>query len=341
VSAAEDEPWGLAAVMTQQSESVTQGQVAAARRLAQPPAAAAATAGGGGWAAGGVHADVDMDDSEAAAAAAAAGPLAAAMAAATGEDRGQIMRMLMNRISSGRRRRRSSLPTQGNQVTEDMVMSSLNLLSLGLHNLRQRLQQQQQQQQGGSVTLSRQECEMLEVILSAVGVPSIEYSGPPLSELQFAGSSRSSSSSSRDPLPGIIPSLSILSSGSTTAGAAAAAAAARSPVSAATPSTTTAAGPTAAAAAGGRGVRVSDDVSSCAKALLPLAHEVLGLAQGLVRPGSTEPQQQGSQQGTAGVQGVGGNEGEEEDGRKRAKAAAQVGLLWIFFVWIDLQPRAY
>jgi hypothetical protein len=199
---------------------------------------------------------------------------------------------------------------QGNQITEDMVVSSLNLLSLGLHSLKQRLHQQQQQQQSGDLTLSRQECEVLEVILSAPGVRSREYGGPPLAQLQFpCGSSSSSTAAAAaaadDPLPGIIPSLSVLSRGTTAAPAA-------GPIAA------TAASPAATAAAGSSSSRsaLSADVSSCSKALLPLAREVLGLVQGVLGP-------EGTSQGLM-AHLVGAAE-EEGDGRNKAKAAAQVG----------------
>jgi hypothetical protein len=110
-STADAEPWGLAANMARQSESVTQGLLKH-------------SGGTSGGSAG--RSDVEMADTAAAtaAAAAAAEPLAAAMAAATGEDRGQILRMLLQRISSGRRRRRSSVATQvGSRVLSGTVTS--------------------------------------------------------------------------------------------------------------------------------------------------------------------------------------------------------------------------
>jgi hypothetical protein len=129
-SAADGEPWGLAAILTQQSEAaVTQGLLLR-RGTPQgvphpqgilpggPAAAAAAVVGdgdmGGGEAEGGAGMRMRprggrVSEAEAAAAAAAA---AATVAAATGGDRGQITRVLLQRMMSDRRRRRSSMPTQ-------------------------------------------------------------------------------------------------------------------------------------------------------------------------------------------------------------------------------------
>jgi hypothetical protein len=120
-SAADGEPWGLAAILTQQSEAaVTQGLLL---RRGTPqgggPALAVAAAAadsdmGGGEAEGGAGMRMRsrggrVSEAEAAAAASAA---AATVAAATGGDRGQITRVLLQRMMSDRRRRRSSMPTQ-------------------------------------------------------------------------------------------------------------------------------------------------------------------------------------------------------------------------------------
>lgn len=113
-STADDEPWGLAAAMTQQSESVTQGLVNRSGVTTSDLAGNSSSGAGGSSRRGRVSEEnIPMAETATAAATAAAmEPLATAMAAATGEDRGQIMRMLLQRISSGRRRRRSSLATQ-------------------------------------------------------------------------------------------------------------------------------------------------------------------------------------------------------------------------------------
>jgi hypothetical protein len=92
---------------------------------------------------------------------------------------------------------------------------------------------------------------------------------------------------------------------------------------------------------------LSADVSSCARALLPLAREVLSLVQGLLRPEGTAAAAAagGSSAAAGGQQGVSASTaaaaGEEEgDGRQNAKQAAQVGgqALWRHVTVVGLRP---
>jgi hypothetical protein len=283
-SAADGELWGLASMVQRETAEVTEATLGWSQQQQQ-----------------------QQQQVEAAAVDEAAGAAAAAA------------QQLLRRLSSGRRRRRSSLPTSGSPVTEDMVLSSLNLLSLGLHALKRRLDHglglasdtaadvQSDTRGEAAVKFSKHECEVVEEVLSASGVRSWEYQGPGLAvslvtpvtpggtmgdigAAAAAGFTSSSSSSSiQGQLPGIVPSLLLLSLGRTAATKPDCDSAAVGRRGAAEVQQPAAAGAAAAPAA-----VLSADVQQCARALLPLAQEVLGRVQGLLRPEQAAAAGQGS-----------------------------------------------